>query len=148
MRFHHKFSRQVGGVSPDPVLGSDAVPTALADQAKDTVLTASFSNTNGVASQRIAVAYSYVGAGAPGNLPANVYIWDDLTQNWYLLNAAPLTLKPGTIQFFDCIGLPQSAPSSEPRGSLEAFVKVNAAGGDPNGVYTFALAPVLNRIGV
>jgi hypothetical protein len=148
MRFHKAFSRQVGGVSSDPVLGSDTVPTTLGDQAKDNVLNASFNNINGWPSARIAVGYGYTGAGVALNLTADVFIWDDLTGRWFKLNAAALTLKPGQVQFFDCIGLPQNALGETSTGSLEAFVKVTAAGGDPNGVYTFPLAPVLTGIGV
>ena len=147
MRFHDIFMRQVGGASTDPLLGSDAVPTLLTDQHNDNVLNSAFSNMNGWAISRLAVTYAYTGAGVALNLTADVFIWEDVTLKWYKLNAGPLTLKPGFVQFFDCIGLPQHHAET-PSGSLEAYVRVIPAGGDPVGIYTFALAPVLTSIGV
>jgi hypothetical protein len=134
------FTRRVGGAGPVPVLGTDGVPTVQQDQGRDNVLNARFESISGYPAQRIAVAYK----GPPGalTLPTTLYIWDDLSGSWYLMPGGPIGLVPGQIAFFDTIGLlcpPQGGSSGTP-GALEAYFRVAAAGGDPAGTYTFALA--------
>lgn len=141
MRFQHQFTRRVGGAGPVPVLGSDGVPTLQQQQGSDNALNARFESISGWAMQRIAVAYK----GPPGalTLPAEIFLWDDLTESWYQLGAT-VGLLPGMFSFFNTISLilpPQGVQSANSAGSLEAFLRVHPAGGDPAGVYTFALAP-------
>jgi len=140
MRFQHQFLRQVGA-GPNPVLGSDAAPTTSQQQGADNVLNARFESISGWAMQRIAIAYK----GPPGalTLPAKIYLWDDHTESWYQMGGT-VGLAPGAFSFFNTISLilpPQGVLSSSSAGSLEAALVVSPAGGDPAGVYSFALGP-------
>lgn len=149
MRFHKKFLRDIGGGS-NPVLGSDSAPTLPSELADDNVLTARFKDIDGWPVHRIAVGYK--GPGGALTLTANVYIWDELSAAWYLVNPTPVNLVPNRLTFFDMVGLSSPLPdldsTSATAGALEAYVQIIPAGSDPAGTYTFVVAPDLTTIGV
>lgn len=143
MRFHKKFARRVGAVSSDPVLGSDSAPTGAEDITKDNGIGCRMRDHVGFPLRRIAIAYGYDGAGAPLDLGASLFYFDDLTARWFLASTA--TLAPGEVNYIDAPAVMPALDSAIPGHAgahvgLDAVLVVSAAGGDPDGVYTFALA--------
>lgn len=132
MRFGKKFQRRVGGSGSPPVLGSDSAPIAAPDTSDNQMQWQLF-NVNGFPIQRIVVGYS--GPAMAANLSGKMYLWDDLSGAWYLADTK--TLVPGTLSWFDQPSLGNTPQASA--GSLEIALVVSAAGGDPNGTYTFVL---------
>lgn len=143
MRFHTKFSRRVGAVSDDPVLGSDSAPTAAADATRDNGASLRLRDHRGFAVTRIVVGYSYTGAGPAKDLPASLYVRDELSERWFLASSG--TLKPGQLAYLAAPGVQPGLDSAVPGAAgagpgFEAVLVVSAAGGDPDGRYLFALA--------
>lgn len=143
MRFHKKFARQVGAVSGDPLLGSDTAPSAATQVSADNCLNARFKDIDGWPCHRVAIAYKYTGGGTPLPLNADLYIWDDLLEDWFIV-ATGVVLTPSTITFVEMPGLqppPAKPGEGATAGSIEAVLVVNANAVDDNGVYEFAMAP-------
>ena len=95
---------------------------------------------NGFPIQRIAVGYASTAIG-PLSLAAKLYCWDDLTGNWFLADTK--TMVAGTITWFDQPTLGNVPPVKDQlvstAGCLDVALVVAAAGGDPAGIYTFAM---------
>lgn len=143
MRFHAKFTRRVGGAGPVPVLGSDAAPTVVADKADDCCMTTHFTDPNSLPCHRIAVGYGYAGAGTPKPLLASLYVWDDLSELWFLISSNVI-LYPGRITFIESLGVqppPFGSGLAGTGGSIEAQLVVAANALDDDGTYTFVMAP-------
>lgn len=158
MRMPKSFSRYktvvpAGGV----VLGTDVVPNGAngADgtapsPTTDNLLFMRFANNAGWPLHRVAVGYNYRGAGVAIALPASLYLWDALTQRWYLTTTANLTADK--IVFFDSVALidPMASQTDATRpsaGSLEALLIVTDPGAAPSGEHRFALGADLSLYG-
>jgi hypothetical protein len=163
MHMHKKFSRWKG--AGGTALGSDVVPGApvygvsapvmVGGDELDNVLAHRFLDVNGWPAHRIAVAMNYKGIGTPVALPAQLYVYDSLTQRWFALG--PVTnLEDGKISFFDTLGISQRAKSADAAsladmtagGELVMLVvnDTNPAAA-PAGEYEFAMAADLTTIG-
>lgn len=143
MRFPFQFTRRIGGTGAVPVLGSDVAPVDRGDLTDSNVFKTSV--PSGIAVQRLAVAYSYTGAGVPVALSAKVYLYDGTTERWYTTDANDITLKPGDISYVSIsqiIGKSQVVggdPYVSTANSLEIALVVAASGTDPDGSYTFPM---------
>lgn len=140
MMFPKKFTRRVGAVSEDPVLGTDAEPTVDAQRRSDgntCGFSARLANIVGWPVQRVCVGYQGPN-GAPA-LTCTLYLWDDNSKLWYVCE--PVKALPfRQISWFDAPILSDNATRDEGvknPGSLDVYVKVDSAGGVPDGVYTF-----------
>jgi len=143
MRFPFQFTRRIGGTGAVPVLGSDVAPVDRGDLTDSNVFKTSV--PSGIAVQRLAVAYSYTGAGVPVALSAKVYLYDGTTERWYTTDANDITLKPGDISYVSIsqiIGKSQVVggdPYVSTANSLEIALVVAASGTDPDGSYAFPM---------
>lgn len=147
MRFHKTFKRRVGAVSSDPVLGSDAAPTSQPQATADNVFSFAMTHPMGWPVHRVVVGYSYAGAGPALTLTADLYLYDEESAVWYQVNATPVQLLPGKLGTFDLVSPSAPKPATSSGGGVDACIVVTAAGGDPNGIYTFALAADLAAAG-
>lgn len=165
MRMHKKFSRWKTGAPGTVALGSDAIPGApvyatsapvmVSGDEADNVLTHRFLDVNGWPAHRIAVAMNFKGIGTPVALPAQLYVYDSLTQRWYALG--PVTnLEDGKIAFFDTLGITQRAKSADvasladmtPGGEAVMLVVTDTTpAAAPAGEYEFAMGADLTTIG-
>jgi hypothetical protein len=144
MRFQEQFSRVVAATGTT-TLGTDAVPTSRADTMTECYFSSQIKNIDGFPVQRFCVAYK--GPTAATDLPAQLYVWDDLTGAWYASGASQ-ALHPGTITWFDQPSLGRVGPADQTPGSLDLYLHVAASGGtDPDGTYTFALGADLSNNG-
>lgn len=129
MLVHKKFSRWKGGAQPASIpilLGGDTVPGApsygvsapvpvAVDASLDNVVAYKFFGPEGWPVHRIAVGYNYKSIGTPVTLPCSVYLYDALTQRWYLTGptttvaTTPVVLTDGQFTFYDSIVTPQLA---------------------------------------
>lgn len=151
MRMVKRFSRWSG--AGGPALGSDGaagVPPTDPPGAQDNLLVQSIFSDQGWPAHRVAVTYK--GPGGALVLPAQLWLYDHLTEAWYEVGA-PTTLTKNRINYFDTLGLVSrrptgseglSAPPSQ--GHLEALLVVQPAGGDPAGEYVFAMAADLTTL--
>lgn len=143
MRFPFKFSRRVGGSDPIPVLGTDSAPTGSASLAGTNVFKEKL--PAGAPVKRVALGYAYTGAGVPLALTAKVYLYDGTSEAWFTTDANAVTLKPGDLTFVSVpqrIGKPQVTGGdayASTSSSLEVALVVSAAGGDPDGTYSFLM---------
>jgi hypothetical protein len=88
------------------------------------------------------------GATAP---TANLYVWDDNTQHWYLLTATAVTLTDNEVILIPVAALaenlaqggPQSASQTSNNGADYMLVVV-APGSPTAGQYSFAMSAVLS----
>ena len=151
MRLPMKFSRWKGTVPTGGVaLGADSVPntgpTKPTPASQDNLLMCSFASLSGWPMHRIAVAYK--GPAAAIALSANIALWDEQTQHWYLVGAAQ-NITPDRLTFFDVVALlapPQTqAQNGATNGSCEAMLIVSD-GATPNGEYVFAMGPDLTTL--
>jgi len=154
MRFPTLFKRQVGGASADPLLGSDADPNTLTPTIsglqQSNVHNSPFATMTGWPGHRLAIGYSGpMGALA---LPVSVFVFDEVVKRWFKVpQPAPVTLIKDEIRFLDILGLlngVQSNTRSVSAGALEAYIKIDAAGADPDGVYTFIVGSDLTPLAV
>jgi hypothetical protein len=136
---------------PLVTLGSDPDPNAGPTRpglGVDNILFSRFTNTSGWPTHRIAVAYKYVGGGAPIGLPSTLYFWDQATERWYTLEAAK-SLVADTIVFFDVVSLmdgtqTSSALGTPSQGSIEAYLRVTDPGAAPDGEHYFSMGADLS----
>jgi hypothetical protein len=139
----NQFQRRVGGSGSIPVLGSDTAPTAvLTTTLPDNFVHADRSQIEGFPVQRLAVAYKYTGAGVAPTVSANLYLYDHTTQGWFQMDGT-IILQDGKINHFDVVSLydlPADSHSLALAGSLNAIIVPLAAGGEPDGTYTFVAA--------
>ena len=161
MRFPHRFQRFLGaGTDPakqlgqatdlDPnAAGAGSVPLRPSD-AVDLVLISRFVNASGWPMQRVAIGYSYAGAGpAPALTNCALWIWDFRTERWYRMPVT-FTLTVNQIAVSDVVALMEGAPRSAAEqliptaGTLEAWLAVPNPGGAPDGTYTFITGPDLS----
>lgn len=144
MRMHKMFTRRKGA-GPGVVLGTDGAagtPPTVGAPTKDmdTVLIASHCNSSGFPVDRIVVAYN----GPPGAIAitAALWTWDDLTQAWYEC-AAPTTLTPNRITYFDLPVLQERSPLDGGGGTSGSIgvklVILDSPGVNPDGLYNFAI---------
>lgn len=138
MRFGKKFVRRVGGTTSDPVLGSDSPPAGI-PASGDNQFDWKVSNVHGFPIQRLVVGYA--GPGGAAALVATLYVWDDLSLNWFKSEA--VTVQPGALTWFDCPTLGDSSNGTS-AGAINVALVVAAAGGDPAGLYTFSLGADLS----
>ena len=145
MRFHKKFTRTVGGGGT--ALGSDSPPTGRPKKKTDNQMQSSFVIVHEWPVHRIAVGY--VGPGGAPNLPARLYLYDELSQNWFLVSA-DVTLVAGRLTYFDVLAVQpppvRSDSSAGNSGSLEVALVVDSVGGEPSGDYVFSMAPDLTAV--
>lgn len=140
-------------------LGTDTAPTTAygtpgaAPQAPGTKSAANVDNVlscrvNGisapVACTRIAVCM--VGPTGAASQNANLYVWDQGTAHWYLVNAAPISLVNNQLVFFDAVS-PCEAPTTQgqtiSQGGVD-YMLVVAASTPTAGQYLFAMSALLN----
>lgn len=158
MRFPHYFSRFIGASAPaNMVLGqaADLDPNTAGfgggpmqpSDAVDNVLITKITSPSGWPLQRIAIGYSYVGAGPAPALPnCALWIWDGLTGRWYRMPST-FTLTIDQITVADVVGLMDGGPRGQADmlkpsvGGLEVWVSVPAPGGAPDGEYRFPVGP-------
>lgn len=147
MRFQTYFTRQKGGVTPDPVLGaaSDPEPTFATNTppaADDDNLLLAKVGGIGNPVQRVAVGYWY-SAGGGVDLTAKLWVWDSASEKWYLAGTG--TLKDGQLTYFRTPVLadpPQtSANLGKPSaGGMACMLTVaDPGGGALAGVYHFVM---------
>jgi hypothetical protein len=114
----------------------------------DNILSCRVGSSIGVDVKRIAVAQC--GPSAAASSTANLYVWDGLTQHWYLVNATPVTLPNNQVVWFDAVSLCEGNP-----GNKGAATNASLGGADymlvviPNvsptsGSYSFAMSAQLN----
>jgi hypothetical protein len=147
MRMHKQFTRSKGAGS-FPALGSDGasgVPPVVNPNAQiDNVLIASFLTSSGFPVQRVAVTCK-----GPSNvdvsLPAQLWLYDDLTTAWYE-SGAPINITTNRVNYFDVCTLGDPSPvlrAASSAGSISAMLIVQDGTGTPSGEYVFAMSPDL-----
>jgi len=159
MRFPNKFVRYIGaGLSP--LLGSDVDPTTLSPYVQkqylgnDNVLVSRTLNVGGFPMQRVAIGWSYSGAGAPAVAPVTVFIWDDNSERWYkVYHASVVSIPVNNITFLDVCTLldfPHTTPGAGmlPTGALEYAILVGAPVAAPDGMYTIIAGCDVSNPGV
>jgi hypothetical protein len=157
MRFPKFFTRQKGGASTDPALGSDAAPTNIppSEAASSNLLTCKIRDINGWPVQRIAVCWTST-AGALVALNGDLYFWEDSLQYWFKVNDVALSLKPNQLFFFDTVTIGEPTPTTKSltspgspaqAGSMEVMLVVTDPGAAVNGVYQVAFGPDLTTVG-
>lgn len=154
MRLPVTFQREKGGTNPPATLGSDAVPTNAAPTTNNgNVLSCKIRDINGWPVQRIAVAW-WTAAANPIALTGSLYIWDEGMARWFLLNAAPLSMPPNQVSYFDVPAI--SEPPSNAKAilagiatsnSIDVMLIVTDPGAAVAGTYTFGMGPDLSNIG-
>jgi hypothetical protein len=101
-----------------------------------------------VAVHRIAVAMC--GPTGAASCTVNLYVWDALTMHWYLVNSSPVTLAQNTLTFIDAVSPCEPVPAgnssgtSGSQGGVDYQLVVIPAGSPTAGVYSFAMAAILN----
>jgi hypothetical protein len=146
MRFPTIFKRILPATAGTKTLGTDTVPGAGVppDSSADNLLVAKNNNINGWPVHRVAVTY-FTDAGAPIDLTAKMYFYEEASARWYLIGQG--TLKNGQVTFFDIISLadpPQTQKNlaAGNSGSISQILIVDA-GAAPNGNYVFTMGPDL-----
>lgn len=170
MQFQKQFFRYVSAASagdtnaviaigadsaPTTVYGTPGVPPAAAPIPPtygkittanvDNVLACRIGSALGVEVKRIAVAMC--GPTGAAACTANLYVWDGLTQHWYLVNAAPVTLTQNEIAYFDAVSLCEALPGNPVAASLGGsdYMLVVIPNVSPtNGSYSFTMSACLN----
>lgn len=151
MYFPVRFSRTVSGTGT--ALGADAAPITLPNpNAMTNLLVSPLANINGWPMQRIVVGYGSAPTGAL-RLPCSIYVWDDNSASWF--KAAAGLLVPGELTWFDmpilcdppatALGYASPGGMHARAGALEAYIKIDAAGGDPTGTYVFTAGSDLSN---
>jgi hypothetical protein len=139
MRFQKSFTRVVAAAGTT-TLGTDTVPTGRPLASLDYYLSGQLKNIDGFPVQRVCCAYH--GPTNAKALSAQLWLWDELTQNWYKSGQA-VTMQPEAIAWFDQPSLQRlgagAENASQNPGSLDICLIVSAAGSDPDGTYSFAL---------
>jgi hypothetical protein len=154
MRFPKTFTRTVNVVG-GTVLGSDSAPTGQPQSIlppNNCQFSAALCNVNGFPIQRVVVGYHGPAGAQP--LSAALWCWDDETAIWYQVGSAKL-LQPEQLTWFDQPTIGAMGPRGQADqsgqvqmfnpGSLDLCLVVSAAGGDPDGTYTFALGMDLSN---
>jgi hypothetical protein len=120
------FTRQTGGASGDPIIGSDPLPTDVAtDVEKDNAHKFSPKSANGFPVTSIAVG---VASSASGSVTVEVYIGDETRNVWFL--SASQSIPVGQIRRFAMISGPGTT-------SVPVYVRPLAAGAPATGVFRF-----------
>ena len=155
MRFQQMFFRQIGGSAKPagatvvpPLVGSDVAPTTAPPNAgsSDNLIVSRFQNSFGWPCHRLVIGYACTAAGGPLN--ADLYIWDELSLNWFRVNGAtPLVLTVGNLTFADIVSLlepPQTGSNNyqSNAGSIEAMLVITSSPVTA-GLYTVVMAPDL-----
>ena len=144
MRFWTVFSRWVG--SGGPPLGGDLPPTGPPSP-QDNLLVGDKSLTYRDTGQthRVAVAYS-----GSAQITADLWIYEEATDAWYKVSAAPVVLPPNAITFFDVAVALSTAgrlqgDATQPGGELQAVLVPHDPGSLDPGEFKFAMAPNLSE---
>jgi hypothetical protein len=166
VQFQKVFYRYVSSASgPATVaMGADSAPTTVygtagVPPAAQTPTLKSAANVDNILSCRnwgssapapvrqVAVALSGpTGATSP---TANLYVWDGLTQHWYLVNASPVTIAPEAVTLIPVISPAENLalggpPSNQQSNNGADYMLVLIANGSPTaGVYSIAMTAVL-----
>lgn len=153
MRMPKTFTRIVAAMGT--TLGTDGAPgTPPTGQpgTQDNLLVQASLSDQGWPAHRIAV--SYKGPVGALTLVGQIWLFDRQTQAWYEVGA-PTNMVPNRLTYFDVVGLVSRRPTSADglsidasQGNIEALLVVQAAGGDPNGTYTFAMGADLTTLPV
>jgi len=148
MRFTYSFSRVVGA-APGTALGTDSVPTSHADLTDSNVFHSPITPTT---KGKLMVAYVYTGAGPAPDLTAQIYLFDGTSQSWLTVGTTTFTLRSGDTTYVSVpaiLARPQVAGGDALLGVvnvLDIALVVSAAGGEPDGTYTFLMAIDTNQI--
>lgn len=136
MRFPRRFTRYVGAPPPGGVaLGSDAVPSAAEDRARDVAIAIKPFSTQGVPLQTLLVGYrGPVGALA---LPCRVYVWEETLGAWLAFGPSK-NIAPGEVSTFN-LPVPMEEPDGARTGAVDCVVVISSVGGLPAGAYEFVL---------
>ena len=155
MRFTKRFLRRKNGSGPVPTIGSDGTagatnPPTEPPGSRDNLLSVKPYSNQGWPGHRVAVAYASTSGAAGTALPCEAWIYDHLTEKWYLVDSKNLVFN--AVTFFDVVALLDSAITQaslgEPAsGAIEVFFKIqdNAL---PDGEYTFAVGADLTPLAV
>ena len=149
MRFPRTFSRHKNtpgsGVPAFGVAGTDVSPPTVgpSEAIASNQMSARLMSGRGGNGRRLIVLTSYVGAAAPPiDVAGNLYIFEETTAKWYLVNAAPVTIKVGKVTEFDAVSLidqaPRAADLTSGPGSVDVALVVDGTAAS-DGVYTFAI---------
>jgi hypothetical protein len=178
MNFQLEFLRVVTPTTGAPTLGNDADPRTVYGTAgvappaykaltsgQDNILIMRPYSRISQPYPRVAVAYT--GPTSAGSLTATLYVWDVLTQHWYLLGAtkSDITLVYNAVTLVTVPSLGEPPPQAtsnqgqsqsaaqqpfarNPGVSLQAdsggmavMLCVDASGSPPAGTYQFAMSP-------
>lgn len=152
MRFHQTFTRNKGGGALPPLLGGDAVPTAKPDHSADNVYSGKLFTSQDCPIYRIVLGYR-----APSGtlaLDAEVYVWDELSQAWWLLPGSGAgILIPGKLASVDFptpgdrIIKPSSNDVVQYGSGYDVFVRVTDPGAAPDGAHLFYVYGAANQKG-
>lgn len=147
MRFPFKFERRVGaGILP--VLGTDSAPLDHTDLADSNVFKTKLPGSE--VDQQLAIGYEYTGVGVPLDLACQCYLYDGTSRKWFTVDELGTTIKAGDIAFLpllqliDEAGIPGVDPYETSVDTLEIALVVSAAGGDPDGTYTFLMGSTMS----
>lgn len=159
MQFQRVFYRYVGsaGAQATVAMGADAAPTTVfgtpGTPPKDPSA-ASAANVDNVLSCRNggsstpapvqAVAVAMCGPTGATSPTANLYVWDDATEHWYLLTASPVTLPQNEVVEIPVLAPCEGPPGSPTQPGSDYMLVVIANGSPTSGQYSFAMAPVMS----
>lgn len=144
------------GADTDPrtAYGTPGAPPLQAPPKQGVVTTANQDNilscrVNGVSAPvavaRIAVAMC--GPTGAANQNANLYVWDQLSNHWYLMNASPIVLVQNQVLFFDALSLCEAPVRQGAQLTSQGgadYMLVVAAATPTAGQYSFVMSAMLN----
>ncbi len=114
----------------------------------DNVFTTRVVSLSGVQVYRIGVVQQ--GPVGSASSTANLYVWEDNTGHWLLVNPAPITLVQNQVTFFDAISPCESVqnatniPANNTLGGADYKLVVIANGTPTAGQYAFLMGALVN----
>jgi hypothetical protein len=134
------FQREIAVAPVHPVLGTDAAPTAPVPGAlPSNYIPLLYGDRYPI--QSIVMGYTYTGAGVAPTIEVGVYVYDEEGEQWWLIDS--VDLANGQLQ---ALNIPVSHEFKS-RRLVVCLVPVTA-GGEPNGVYAFAMGGSKNEASV
>jgi hypothetical protein len=138
------------GASGTPPAAAPSPPTygKITSANVDNILSCRIGSSIGVDVKRIAVAQC--GPSGAASSTANLYVWDGLTQHWYLVNASAVTLPNNQVVWFDAVSLCEGNPGNNGNatnaslGGADYMLVVIANAMPTAGSYSFAMSAQLN----
>jgi hypothetical protein len=145
MRFPFSFERTIGGAGT--ALGADVAPVDSTYLVHDNVYVTEIPADQFVSNA--AISYKYDGVGPAPSLTASIYVYDGTSAKWFMVNTVAFGLENNDIKFEPIPNLigalrTTAVDANSTSSSLEFALVVAAAGGEPNGTYTFYMGIDIN----